>query len=206
MGATCIFSDDALNMPKVPESLVCIGGGVIAVELACMFNALRHEGHHRRDAARADRQRGRRGQARRCTRRSRSAASRLPPNARVESHHRRRGNRSASRRRRRRARRPSTPSMCWWRRDARRTRRDWMALVKAGWRWIAARVLANERMETNLPGVYAIGDLVGRTWLAHVAETEGEIAAENATGHEARWTTTSSRARSSPSQRSPRSA
>ena len=40
--------------------------------------------------------------------------------------------------------------------------------------------MANERMETNLPGVYAIGDLVGRTWLAHVAETEGEIAAENA--------------------------
>ena len=29
-----------MNMPKVPESLVCIGGGVIAVELACMFNAL----------------------------------------------------------------------------------------------------------------------------------------------------------------------
>ena len=40
-------------------------------------------------------------------------------------------------------------------------------------------------METNLPGVYAIGDLVGRTLLAHVAETEGEVAAENATGHEA---------------------
>ena len=47
------------------------------------------------------------------------------------------------------------------------------------------KVVANERMETNLPGVYAIGDLVGRTWLAHVAETEGEVAAENATGHEA---------------------
>jgi dihydrolipoamide dehydrogenase len=41
-------------------------------------------------------------------------------------------------------------------------------------------------METNLPGVYAIGDLVGRTWLAHVAETEGEVAAENALGHDAK--------------------
>ncbi|MGZ6389144.1 MAG: dihydrolipoyl dehydrogenase family protein, partial [Ktedonobacterales bacterium] len=39
-GRNVIFSDDAMNMPKVPESLVCIGGGVIAVELACMFNAL----------------------------------------------------------------------------------------------------------------------------------------------------------------------
>jgi dihydrolipoamide dehydrogenase len=41
-------------------------------------------------------------------------------------------------------------------------------------------------METNLPGVYAIGDVVGKTWLAHVAETEGEVAAENALGHAAR--------------------
>src|SRR5262249_51409641 len=39
-GRNVIFSDDAINMPKVPESLVCIGGGVIAVELACMFNAM----------------------------------------------------------------------------------------------------------------------------------------------------------------------
>jgi dihydrolipoamide dehydrogenase len=46
-------------------------------------------------------------------------------------------------------------------------------------------VETNERMETNLPGVYAVGDLVGRTWLAHVASTEGEIAAENAMGHDA---------------------
>ena len=38
-GRNVIFSDDAMNMPGVPESLVCIGGGIIAVELACMFNA-----------------------------------------------------------------------------------------------------------------------------------------------------------------------
>ncbi|HEX6543236.1 MAG TPA: FAD-dependent oxidoreductase, partial [Ktedonobacterales bacterium] len=59
------------------------------------------------------------------------------------------------------------------------------ALVQAGLKMERGCVVTNEKMETNLPGVYAIGDLVGRTWLAHVAETEGEIAAENATGHEA---------------------
>jgi dihydrolipoamide dehydrogenase len=58
-------------------------------------------------------------------------------------------------------------------------------LIEAGLAMDRGRVVANERMETNLPNVYAIGDLVGRTWLAHVAETEGEIAAENAMGHEA---------------------
>jgi dihydrolipoamide dehydrogenase len=40
-GRNVLFSDDALNMQKVPESLICIGGGVIAVELACMFHAFR---------------------------------------------------------------------------------------------------------------------------------------------------------------------
>src|SRR6185312_6318591 len=59
-------------------------------------------------------------------------------------------------------------------------------LISAGLKLERGRVVANEQMETNLRGVYAVGDLVGRTWLAHVAETEGEIAAENATGHEAR--------------------
>src|SRR5207253_9131304 len=48
------------------------------------------------------------------------------------------------------------------------------------------RVRVNERMETNLPGIYAIGDLVHGAGLAHVASTEGEVAAENAMGHPAR--------------------
>jgi dihydrolipoamide dehydrogenase len=43
-------------------------------------------------------------------------------------------------------------------------------------------VLANERLETNLPGVYAIGDLIGGPMLAHKAHHEGAIAAENAMG------------------------
>ena len=38
-GRNVIFSDDALTLSSVPSSLVCIGGGVIAVELACMLNA-----------------------------------------------------------------------------------------------------------------------------------------------------------------------
>src|SRR5437868_12844971 len=46
------------------------------------------------------------------------------------------------------------------------------------------RVRVNEKMETNLPGIYAIGDLVHGAGLAHVASAEGEIAADNAMGHE----------------------
>src|SRR5437763_3044379 len=45
------------------------------------------------------------------------------------------------------------------------------------------RVRVNEKMETNLPGIYAIGDLVHGAGLAHVASAEGEVAADNAMGH-----------------------
>jgi len=45
------------------------------------------------------------------------------------------------------------------------------------------RALAvNERMETNLPGVYAVGDAIGGMLLAHVASAEGKVAAANALG------------------------
>jgi dihydrolipoamide dehydrogenase len=40
----------------------------------------------------------------------------------------------------------------------------------------------NAKMETNVPGVYAIGDAVGTTYLAHGATAEAEVAAANATG------------------------
>jgi dihydrolipoamide dehydrogenase len=44
----------------------------------------------------------------------------------------------------------------------------------------------NERGETSIPGIYAIGDLVGGKLLAHKAYHDGIVAAENAAGHEAR--------------------
>lgn len=43
-------------------------------------------------------------------------------------------------------------------------------------------IIVNERMETGVPGVYAIGDAVGRIMLAHVASAEGKVAAANAVG------------------------
>jgi dihydrolipoamide dehydrogenase len=46
-------------------------------------------------------------------------------------------------------------------------------------------VVANEKMETNVPGIYAIGDVTGKVMLAHVASHQGIVAAVNATGGEA---------------------
>lgn len=44
----------------------------------------------------------------------------------------------------------------------------------------------NEKMETNVPGIYAIGDVTGKYMLAHVASHQGIIAAANAGGQSVR--------------------
>lgn len=41
----------------------------------------------------------------------------------------------------------------------------------------------DDRMETNVPGVYAIGDVVGKAMLAHVASAQGKIAVDNIMGN-----------------------
>jgi dihydrolipoamide dehydrogenase len=51
---------------------------------------------------------------------------------------------------------------------------------------ICGEILADERMQTNIPGVYAIGDVVGGLLLAHVASREGMIAAANILGGDER--------------------
>lgn len=43
-------------------------------------------------------------------------------------------------------------------------------------------ILVNERMETNVRGVYAIGDVVGKAMLAHVASAQGKVAVQNILG------------------------
>jgi dihydrolipoamide dehydrogenase len=182
-GRNVIFSDDAMNMPKVPESLVCIGGGVIAVELACMFAALGTKvtvvemlpsiiANEDEDVTKA------------LTRSLTRRGVRVATDARVESIADYEGGKRVTAMT---AQGPQTFDgeyvLVAVGRKANPAGLD--KLLGAGLAMDRGRVLANERMETNLPGVYAIGDLVGRTWLAHVAETEGEIAAENAMGHEA---------------------
>jgi dihydrolipoamide dehydrogenase len=44
-------------------------------------------------------------------------------------------------------------------------------------------VKVNQKLETSLPGVFAIGDLVGGQMLAHKAAAEAESAVENILGH-----------------------
>jgi dihydrolipoamide dehydrogenase len=47
------------------------------------------------------------------------------------------------------------------------------------------RVGVDARMQTSVPGIYAIGDVTGKYLLAHVASAQGVVAAENACGKDA---------------------
>ncbi len=55
-------------------------------------------------------------------------------------------------------------------------------LEKAGIEYDRKGIPVNEYMQTNKPGIYAIGDITGGPLLAHVASTEGLIAVEHIVG------------------------
>lgn len=59
---------------------------------------------------------------------------------------------------------------------------DNIALEKAGIVTDKGVIQTNEKMETNVPGIYAIGDITGKWMLAHVASHQGIVAANNACG------------------------
>lgn len=44
------------------------------------------------------------------------------------------------------------------------------------------KIRVDSRMQTNIPGIYAVGDVASRYLLAHVASAEGEVAAQNCIG------------------------
>jgi len=46
----------------------------------------------------------------------------------------------------------------------------------------AGGIQVNDKMQTNVPNIYAIGDVTAKLMLAHVAETMGVVAAENIAG------------------------
>jgi len=57
-----------------------------------------------------------------------------------------------------------------------------LGLVELGIRMDGPAIVVNEYLETNIKDVYAIGDVLGKNMLAHVASYEGEVAVENALG------------------------
>lgn len=55
-----------------------------------------------------------------------------------------------------------------------------LGFEEAGIEFDRRAVAVDEHLRTNVPGVYAVGDVIGGMMLAHVAEEEGVVAARNA--------------------------
>ena len=68
----------------------------------------------------------------------------------------------------------------------RRPNVEGLGLEAAGVSFDRKGIQVDERMATNVAGIYAIGDVVGGSMLAHVAMHQGVVAAENALGQQAR--------------------
>ncbi len=170
-------------MPKVPESLVCIGGGVIAVEFACLFNALGsrvtivemlpsliayEEPETVKALMKVFQRRG----------------IEIHLDTKVESIGEANGQKIVQ------ATGPNGAVQFGGEyvlvAVGRTANPDGIqGLIANGLAMDRNRVVVNEHMQTNLPGIYAIGDLSGKTQLAHVAMQEGEVAVEHALGHDA---------------------
>jgi dihydrolipoamide dehydrogenase len=57
-----------------------------------------------------------------------------------------------------------------------------LGLAEAGIMLDSHGIQVDERMATNVRGIYAIGDMTGKGMLAYVAMAQGKVAAENASG------------------------
>lgn len=67
----------------------------------------------------------------------------------------------------------------------RRLNSENIGLERAGVETAKGKILVNDKMETNVPGIYAVGDVASRYALAHVASAEGIVAARNCMGEDA---------------------
>jgi len=182
-GRNVMNSDTCWNLPRTPESIICVGGGVIGIELACMFNALGSQvtivemlpnilapvdEELRKLLVRTL---GRRG-------------TNIVTGATVESLADE-GDLKKVIASTEKGQESFTAEYVLIAVSRRANTSGLERLMEQGLDNDRGRIRVNEKMETNLPGIYAIGDLVHGAGLAHVASTEGEIAADNAMGHPA---------------------
>ena len=65
----------------------------------------------------------------------------------------------------------------------RRYNTEGIGLEKVGVRTESGKIVVDARMQTNVPGIYSVGDVASRYLLAHVASAEGKVAAQNCLGH-----------------------
>ena len=182
-GKNVINSDTCWNLKTLPESIICVGGGVIGIELACMFQALGSKVtvvEMLADVLAPVDEEVRKLLVRILSKRG----IEIVTGAKVESIADKEGGKSvvASTTK---GERTFTGEYVLVAVSRKANTSGLEKLIEQGLDMDRGRVRVNEKMETNLPNIYAIGDLIHGAGLAHVASMEGEVAADNAMGHPA---------------------
>jgi dihydrolipoamide dehydrogenase len=175
-GKVVISSREALCLPAIPKSMVVVGGGVIGCEMACAYAAM---GTKVTIVEALDRILPMTDSwvSRLVVREFKNLGIETLPGKKVTS-----------------VDKSATPAKV--KLESGETIEGERVLVSVGRRAVVdpkvvgvlnlemngAVIKVNKKMETSVPGVYALGDAVGTTYLAHGATAEAEVAAANATG------------------------
>ncbi len=176
-GKQVITSNEALDLAELPESIIIIGGGVIGCEFACIFAELGVKVTiiealdrilNTEDRQISQRMRGifrKRG----ITIHTKSKISAVEKSSEGVSAVLESGQKISAKK--------TLVSI------GRSLNTQGLGLENAGIE-LGARgeIAVNEKMQTNIPHIYAIGDVVGKIMLAHVAASQGMVAAGNIMG------------------------
>ncbi|MCX5638999.1 MAG: dihydrolipoyl dehydrogenase [Planctomycetota bacterium] len=175
-GQTVISSKEALSLPQIPKSMVIIGGGVIGCEMACVYAAMGTKvtivEALSRLIPKEDEWVGRlldrefkkigidsiTGQKVASVDKTSATAKVILENGQA------------------------IPAEKILVAVGRRSMVDKETVQALKLQTNGPAITVNDKLETNVPGVYALGDVVGTTFLAHGASAEAEIAAANIMG------------------------
>ncbi len=177
-GEKIITSKEALSLEKIPESLLIVGAGAIGVEFACIFAALGTavtivemlpQILPTEDAE----------IARELEKQLRRKRIKIYTGTKIETVD---SPQSTVRSTLSSGETIETEKMLVA--VGRKLNSAGLGLEEMGIKMERGRIVVNEKLETNVAGIYAIGDVVGGTLLAHKASSEGIVAAENASGQD----------------------
>jgi len=181
-GHNVINSDTCWDLPNVPKSIICVGGGVIGMELACMFNGIGSQVtvvEMLPDVLAPVDEEVRKLLVRILSRRGINIITGAKVESIADEGDLKKVTASTAK-----GEQSFNGEYVLMAVSRRANISGLEHLMEQGLDNDRGRVRVNEKMETNLPGIYAIGDLVHGAGLAHVASMEGEVAVDNAMGHE----------------------
>ncbi len=175
-GQTIISSKEALSLPEIPKSMVIVGGGVIGCEMACAYAAFGTKVTIVEALERIIPMEDS-WVSRLLERELKSQGIAVMTGQKVTS-----VDKSASPAKVNLAGGESIEAEKVLVAVGRRAAVDKQLVETLRLEMNGPAIKINSRMETSVPGVYALGDSVATTSLAHGATAEAEVAAANATG------------------------